>query len=186
MFRRFLKMQRFKTKQLALSGLMAALVMVGTMLIQVPTPTKGYIHIGDSMVYLSGILLGPVAGGLAAALGSLLADVASGYGIYAPATFVIKGLDALVVGYCYHIIARSSSTLTRKTFGYVLGIALGGTIMVGGYLAYETLLYGFATAVLGIVGNITQAAGGGILAFPLLAALEKMNVPQKMKEALVK
>lgn len=179
-------MHWFKTKQLALSGLMAALVMVGTMLIQVPTPTKGYIHIGDSMVYLSGILLGPAAGGLAAALGSLLADVASGYGIYAPATFVIKGLDALIVGYCYHLVARDSGALTRKTLGYVLGVALGGAIMVGGYLAYETLLYGFATAVLGIVGNITQAVGGGILAFPVLAALEKMNVPNKMKEALAK
>ncbi len=179
-------MRWFNTKQLVLTGLMAALVMVGTMLIQVPTPTKGYIHIGDSMVYLSGILLGPVAGSLAAALGSLLADVASGYGIYAPATFVIKGLDAFVVGYCYYLITKGGSALSKKTFAYVLGVALGGTIMVGGYLTYETLLYGFATAVTGVPGNITQAAGGGILAFPVLAAMEKMNVPYKIKEAMAK
>ena len=62
-------MHKTNIKQLTISGLMAALVLVGTMLIQVPTPTKGYIHIGDSMVYLSGVLLGPIAGSIAAALG---------------------------------------------------------------------------------------------------------------------
>jgi len=103
-------MKAFKTKQLAVSGLMAALVMVGTMLVQVPTPTKGYIHIGDSMVYLCGIILGPFTGGLAAGVGSLLADVSTGYGIYAPATFVIKALDAAAVGCFYNLLTAGSST----------------------------------------------------------------------------
>jgi len=71
---------------LILAGLFAAMVTVGTLLIQVPTPTKGYIHIGDTLVYLSGILLGPVYGFLAAAFGSFLADFFSGYLIYAVPT----------------------------------------------------------------------------------------------------
>ena len=177
-------MKNITIKQLTITGLMAALVLVGTMLIQVPTPTKGYIHIGDSMVYLGGILLGPLFGSIAAALGSMLADLFSGYGIYAPATFIIKGLDALVVGYIYHkIIAKDSdSSVARKILAFGIAVVLGGSIMVLGYLSYETVLYGFPTAVLGVLGNITQALGGGVLAAPLMLALDKMRFYQKISE----
>jgi len=166
-------MNKFNTKQLAGGGLMAALVIVGTMLIQIPTPTKGYIHIGDSMVYLCGLLLGPWAGGLAAATGSLLADVFSGYGIYAPATFVIKGLDALIVAYIYKFIISGKNTIFMKSFAFIAAVLAGGIIMVSGYLAYETFLYGFAVAVLSIPANITQALGGAILALPLFLILNR-------------
>ncbi|QZY57457.1 ECF transporter S component [Crassaminicella profunda] len=169
-------------KQLTITGLMAALVLVGTMLIQVPTPTKGYIHIGDSMVYLSGILLGPIAGSLAAGIGSLFADVFSGYFIYAPATFVIKGLEALAIGYIYHKIVTIDTSISKKIIIFVFSVVVGGMIMVLGYLAYESILYGFATAVLGVVGNITQAVGGGVLAAPLMIALDKIKLFQKLKE----
>ncbi|MBB6218964.1 putative membrane protein [Anaerosolibacter carboniphilus] len=169
-------MWKMSIKKLVLSGLMAALVLVGTMLIQIPTPMKGYIHIGDSMVYLSGILLGPIAGSFAAAVGSMLADLFLGYGVYAPATFVIKGLDALVVGFIYHKIVSEQGSLVRKLIGFVVSVALGGAIMVGGYLIYETMLYGFAAAVLNVLANMTQAIGGGILAAPLLLSLDKIKI----------
>ena len=176
-------MYKTNIKELTISGLMAALVLVGTMLIQVPTPTKGYIHIGDSMVYLSGVLLGPIAGSIAAALGSMLADLFSGYGIYAPATFVIKGLDAMVVGYIYNRVVSGDAGTLKKIVTFGISALLGGTIMVVGYLVYESVLYGFTTAALGIVGNITQAVGGGILAAPLLLALDRVRFFQsKLKE----
>ncbi|WZL74611.1 ECF transporter S component [Clostridiaceae bacterium 35-E11] len=175
-------MYKMNVKQLTIAGLMAALVLVGTMLIQIPTPTKGYIHIGDSMVYLCGILLGPVAGSIAAALGSLLADVFSGYGIYAPATLVIKGLDAWVVGYIYHKIASDETSVIKKVFSLGFAVLLGGMVMVSGYFAYESMLYGVGTAVLGVAGNITQAIGGGVIAAPLVFALDKIKLFQKLKE----
>lgn len=173
-------MNKISVKQLTISGLMAALVLVGTMLIQVPTPTKGYIHIGDSMVYLSGILLGPVAGSIAAAMGSMLADLFSGYGIYAPVTFVVKGLDALMVGFIYHKITSKDSSNVKKLMGFGFSVVFGGAIMVLGYLAFEIVLYGWPVAVLGVVGNITQAIGGGVLAAPLMLALDKMHFFDKI------
>ena len=169
-------MRKISTNRLATAGLMAALVVVGTMLVQVPTPGKGYIHIGDSMVYLSGIFLGPLLGALAAACGSLLADVFSGYGVYAPATFIIKGLDAWIVGFLYLRFVRPGDPVTKKIVSFVIAVLFGGTIMVGGYLAYETMLYGFPTAAVSILANITQAVGGGILAIPLLLALDRFVV----------
>jgi len=169
-------MGKFSVRQLVTAGLLAALVVVGTILIQVPTPTKGYIHIGDSMVYLCGILLGPALGGLAAATGSALADLMTGYGIYAPATFIIKGLDAGVAGYLYWSLARQGTPFLGKAGAYSLAVLAGGLVMVGGYLLYEIFLYGLAPAVVNITFNITQAVGGAILAAPLLAALEKLGL----------
>ena len=95
-----------KTKKLVMTALMAALTCIATMIIVIPSPLKGYINLGDCLVLTSGWILSPAYGFFAAGLGSALADVLSGYVIYAPATFVIKGLMAL--------IARSPSKLARE------------------------------------------------------------------------
>ena len=81
------------------------------MLVEIPAPTRGYIHLGDTLVYLCGILLGPLTGGISAAIGSTLADLFSGYAVYAPVTFVIKFLDAAIVGAIYLALSKKSDTL---------------------------------------------------------------------------
>lgn len=167
---------KITTKKLVAAGLMAALITVGTMIISVPTPTKGYIHIGDSLVYLSGILLGPVIGGLAAGIGSLLSDLFLGYAVYAVPTFIIKALDAVVVGTIYLKFTNEESSLTKKMASYILAFVFGGAIMAFGYLIFESFLYGFLPATAGLAGNIVQAIGGGIIGFPLLVALEKAGL----------
>ena len=47
------------TKKLVIGALMAALTCIATMIIKIPTPTLGYIHLGDGLVLLCGIVLGP-------------------------------------------------------------------------------------------------------------------------------
>ena len=93
-----------KTKKLVTAALFAALACVATMIIKFPSPLKGYLNIGDCIVLLCGWMLSPVYGFVAAGLGSGLADLLSGYLVYAPATFIIKGLMALItcssVKYC--------------------------------------------------------------------------------------
>lgn len=165
-----------KLRKLINSALMASLVVVGTMVIRIPTPTKGYIHIGDSMVYLCGIILGPLYGAAAAGLGSFLADILAGYVVYAPATLVIKFLDALLVGLIYLRLTKDSFTDLKKLAVFSLAVFFGGLMMVSGYLAFESILYGFPTAVLGVVPNITQAVAGGILLAPVLFLLERQRL----------
>ena len=77
-----------RTQKIVMSSLLAALACVATMIIKIPSPLNGYINLGDCVVLLSGWLLPPVYGFVAAGLGSALADIFSGYIIYAPATFV--------------------------------------------------------------------------------------------------
>lgn len=52
------------TKKLVIGALMAALTCIATMIIKIPTPTLGYIHLGDGLVLLCGIVLGPLGGAL--------------------------------------------------------------------------------------------------------------------------
>ena len=87
-------MKRQKLLHLLFASMFAALVFIATMIIKIPTPTGGYVNIGDGMVMICGWVLGPVWGSLAAGIGSMLADLV-GYPIYAGATFVIKALMAL-------------------------------------------------------------------------------------------
>ena len=93
---------KINTKRIVMTALFAALACVATMSIRIPTPgTNGYIHPGDAIVILSGIILGPVYGALAAGLGSAMSDLLGGYFIYVPITFIIKALIAMLSGYAF-------------------------------------------------------------------------------------
>ena len=59
-------------KKLVMAALFAALACVATMSIKIPTPgTSGYIHPGDAIVILAGVVLGP-AWGFSQAVSDLL------------------------------------------------------------------------------------------------------------------
>ena len=94
-------MKNASLRKIIFAALMAALTTVATMIIRIPTPTQGYIHLGDGMVLLCGALLGPGLGALAAGIGSMLSDLFAGYMSYVPGTFVIKALTAMVGGWLY-------------------------------------------------------------------------------------
>ena len=66
------------TKTIAMSAMFAALVTVTTAFIKIPTPVGGYVHPGDSMVYLAASVLPGPFGLIAAAVGGALADLISG------------------------------------------------------------------------------------------------------------
>ncbi len=148
--------------KLVLSALFAALTAVVTYF-PVPVPiAHGYVNLGDCFVILSGIILGPAYGFLAAGIGSAFADILVGFVCYAPATFIIKGLMAVAV---YYIIGKKLGRFSvLKTGVAVLSAEL---IMVAGYFAFELMLYG-GGAVASITGNCIQgvccAVLGGILA----------------------
>ena len=90
---------RNANRRLVTAAMMAAMTVIATMVITIPTAGGGYVNIGDALVILSGWLLGGPYGALAAGIGSALADVLSGYAVYAPATFVIKAELIMLAGY---------------------------------------------------------------------------------------
>ena len=157
-----------KIIKLVTAALMAAMTCLVTMIlpIRIPFGNGGYIHPGDAFVLLSGILLGPVYGGLAAGVGSLMADLLAGYPQYAAATFVIKLLAAMLGGYSYRHI--------RKRSVAAAGI-LGGVVVTLGYFTYESFLYGsLAAALVGVPFNLLQNVMGIIIASIILPLLLKI------------
>lgn len=176
------------TKQLILAALMAAFTCVATMIIKIPTPTFGYIHLGDGMVLLCGIIFGPFIGGLSAGIGSMFSDIFSGYASWAPATFIIKALTAGIMGFLFRMLKQKTSARGNSICVIIGGLA-GETIMVVGYFLYETALAafssgGFTKAALyagavssatGIPFNIIQGVVGIVIALALLPVLLQIS-----------
>ena len=157
-----------KTKKLVISALFAALTFVATMVIQIKLTANGFVNIGDCMVVTSGIFLGPVYGVLAAGIGSMLADIISGYFIYAPATFVIKALMAFLTAVIFRKISKINDIIAAGVCALVAEL-----VMILGYFLYEIPLYGIAPAVAGMPGNLLQAGFGFICSIVLYIALSK-------------
>lgn len=163
-----------KTKKIVLASMLAALTFIATIIIRVPMPVIGYINLGDCFVLLSGWVLGPVYGALAAGIGSAVADLSAGWVSYAPATFVIKALMAVAAYYIGVKLAKSEKGFVLK----LVSAVVAEIIMIGGYLAFESVLYGFETASLNILFNSIQGAIGLIAGLILVKVYEEVIAPK--------
>lgn len=170
-----------KTMKIVLAGLFAALTCVATMLIRIPT-FKGYVHIGDCMVIASGIILGPVIGGLAAGIGSMLADLLGGYYVFSIATFVIKLLAAMAAGFTF--IGFQKIFKKYNLPGTILAGLVSEVIVVLGYFIFEIFYEGFAAAVAEILPNCVQGITGLVLAAVLTPVLLKVPMIRDIKIGL--
>lgn len=237
-------------KALVYTALMTAFVFVTTSIIQIPIPfTGGYIHAGDMCIFVAGILLGPLYGGLAAGIGSALADLLGGYPQWVIYTLIIKTIMGALIGYFAHpkvkikpyLIAtmalwtasllafivsvkgtqldfiqknvenleslESAQTavsslnmqllwvaigipvlilglwlLKRKyhiTLNQIFAMVISGIWMVLGYYLASAIMYGsLIVPIFSVPWNIVQFGVGAILAFAVVAALEKANINQ--------
>ena len=106
--------QQKKLLRLVLTALLVALVFCGSKIeVILPLSVGGNsrFHLGNIMCALSGILLGPWWGGLAAGLGSALYDCTNVlYITEAPITFVTKGLYGLIAGAIFLGVFRRKAT----------------------------------------------------------------------------
>ena len=84
----------FTTKELALTGVMAALSLVAYLFFRVPFYGGSSFHLGNTFTALTALLLDGVSGGLAGAIGLALADILAGDPGYAVTTFVLKFTSA--------------------------------------------------------------------------------------------
>ena len=163
-----------KIHKLVLAALFAALCTIMTMVIQVPSPVQGYVNLGDCAVLLAAWVLGPLYGGAAAGVGSMLADLLTGYAHYAPGTFAVKLAMAVAAGLLFRRLQR------RRTPRLVLSQAVSGlvaeTIMVAGYFAYECILYSFASALAGVPANAIQACSGIIIGAVFAPFVKKIKL----------
>lgn len=150
-------------RKIAYSGVLAALVFIGTEL-HIPTAI-GHINLGDLVILVSAYILGPVAF-FPAAIGSTLADLLAGYPQYAAATFLIKGIMGLVAGLLLRRNAQGKVSIARK----LSASFVAELIMLAGYFAFESLpfMYGVEAALGSVIPNGIQASAAIVGAVPLM------------------
>jgi uncharacterized membrane protein len=134
-------------RTVANTAVFTAFVAAVTMAFAVYVPaTRGYFNIGEIMVYIVAMLMGPRIGAFAGGVGSAISDAILAP-VYAPGTLVIKGLEGFIVG---SLTKRNPSGLSRngwRVSGTLLGVVLGlavawvGTTFLSGQ---KTLYLGFS------------------------------------------
>jgi uncharacterized membrane protein len=150
--------------QISLMAVMAALIAIGTIVVQIPNAMGGYFNVGDVMIFVSALTFNPIVGGIAGGLGSAIADLLLGYAYFAPFTFIIKGLEGFIAG-----LVKNKKSIYLD----VLAVVLAGTEMIMGYFIAEVFLWGVAGALAEIPTNIGQIAVGGLIGIPMAIILRR-------------
>lgn len=167
--------------RLVLTALFAAMTCVATMIIKVPTVgTNGYVNIGDTIVLLCAWIIGGVYGGLAAGIGSCLADLISGYGAYVPGTLIIKFLMAITAYFVYTALKKVHA---NKIIAYITSGIIAEIVMVAGYFLYESTLLGYGLGAVSSIGsNLIQGGTCLVLGLAAVLVLESTKAVSQIKK----
>ena len=139
-------------------------------LICIPGPRGGFVHFGNIPAFAAAILLSRKNGWIPGAIGMTIYDLAGGFLIWAPFTFVIRLLMGLVL-----------STAVKGTGGKsagrnALGMLLASAVMIAGYYLAEVVIYGNPVSpVMSIPGNVIQLAigiAGALLVVPAMRRIK--------------
>ncbi len=164
-------MKRQQIRNMVMTAMFAGVIFVFTAYIHVPSHT-GYTHVGDGFIYLAACLLPTPYACAAGAIGAGLADLLSGYAMWAPGTIVIKAVTALFFS------RKTAKIICRRN---LLGILPSFVVCVGGYYTYEALITGnWAAPALGIPGYITQVVLSSVAFILVGAALQKAGVKEQI------
>lgn len=112
-----------KIRTIALMGVLTAGSAILTIYFMVPYAI-GYFNLGDVLVLSFGVLFSPVLT-LLAGIGPMIGDYALGYGLFAPFTLVIKGLEALIVALLYWRLPKQLKLVAFILGGLFMAFAYG-------------------------------------------------------------
>ena len=149
----------------------AAIAVVTAYLLHIPIPTGGYVHLGDTLIYLAACLLPAPYAVAAAAVGAGLADLLTAPMWVLP-TLIIKALLALP------FTSREERLLCRRN-----GIAavVAGIFSPLAYAGAACLLTGSRVAFLPqLLGTLAQGIGSGVLFIVLALALDRMKFKSRL------
>ncbi len=171
------------TKQLinlVTAALFAALIAVMTAYVSFKTGINdGYLHFGDSMIYIAACVLPLPYACAAAAVGGFVADMLAGAAMWAPFTAVIKALNALPFALVYTLRkTQSPQKILNKTTAFMPIVS--GLITIFGYFLVEGLLYTFPSAAVSMLASLVQATGSAVIYYIFAVALDKLDFKKRI------
>ena len=158
--------------QLTVTALFAAAITVMTAyMLHIPIPTGGYIHLGDTLIYLAACLLPFPYAAAAAAIGAGLADLLTAPMWVLP-TLVIKAVLVLF------FTNRSERLLCRRNCAAVV---LAGLFSPAAYALAGCAMAGTMTAfVPQFLGTLAQGVGSGALFLAIAPALDGVKLKARV------
>jgi uncharacterized membrane protein len=171
-------MNKISIKKMVLTGLMIAVVFLVTCFTKIPGPV-GPFNIGDAAIIVTAIIIGRNSGFAAGAIGSALADLAMGYAIFSPITFIVKGLEGYIVG----VIASRSNEKGSAEYVKIIAAIAGACVMIGGYFLAELFIlrvfdssFGYAKAIADLPYNVVQGGVSAVVGYILSTTLVRSGV----------
>lgn len=168
---------KIHTSQIVTTGLFAAMITVMTAYIcHIPYGANGgYIHFGDTLIYLAAVFLPKPYALAAAAIGGGMADILTAP-MWAPATIIIKMLITLPFTsregriLCWHNVAAPLIAFPISAVGY--------------YLAEGILFGSFIAPLASVAGSLIQSGGSAVLFFLLASAMDKAEIKGRTQRLL--
>lgn len=158
-----------KVGYLTMTGLMAALITIMTAYIcHIPIGMNGgYLHFGDSLIYLAAVLLPKPYAFAAAAIGGGMADLLTAP-VWAPATVIIKML--IVIPFTN----KSDKIVTpRNVAATVVAYVISGL----GYFLADYILFGsWSVLLVSMSQSLIQSGGSAIFFIVFGLALDKVHI----------
>lgn len=156
--------------------MLIALVFVATMLLNIKLPISangGLIHLGTAMLFISSILFGPKKGAMAGAFGMGLFDLVAGWTLWAPITFITRGLQGYIIGKIAWSDDRKGSHFGLNLFAMIISTPP----MLAGYYIGEAMIFkSWIIPAASIPGDLVQTTIGIFVAIPACIALKKLRI----------
>ncbi len=166
--------QSKSTKLYVLTALFAALIfLVTAYILHIPTPaTGGYIHLGDSFLYLAASILPAPFAVAAAGIGEALSDALTGSVVYALPTLLIK--SAMVL--CFS--SAGKKIVSKRNIAAAI---FAGIICMAGYYLTEAILYhSFISPLAELPANLIQAGASAGIYLLVGNALDRLNMKNRI------
>lgn len=162
-----------KTRQIVWAAVFAAAICITTAyVLHIPLPAGGYIHLGDTLIYLCACLL-PTPWAIAAgAIGGGLADLLT-YPLYVIPTLIIKGMI------CLPFTSRHHHILCPRNVAAVL---VSGLLSPALYGIADMVISGTAAAFIPqFLGTLIQSVGSGIIFIVLALAADRLKLKKRLE-----
>lgn len=169
-------------KKVVLTGLLAAMMFFTTAyVLHIPIVGGGYIHLGDTILYMAAALLPTPYAMAVGMIGGGLADLLTGAAMWAAPTVLIKAV--MVIPFT----AGNDRFLCRRNY---IAPAIAGGVCTIGYYGAEILLLCLSGTSFGVAAGAALAAipfnlGQGVasaVAFLLLAvSMDRLRIKERLR-----
>ncbi len=168
-----------RTLRIVIAAMFSAMIAVLTAFVEIKTPTGGYIHLGDSMIYIAACFLPMPYAVAAAAIGGGIADLL----VYPETilyTIVIKALNAVFFSSKGDKLLCRRNALMTIPSGLVTIIGYSVSKLIRQLIAGDALHSALVTALWKIPENAVQAVSSALIFIVIALTFDRADIKRRM------